>query len=81
LVVTVILVFGTTWGIAKSEILASSNQDLIDAISDPETGYEAYAQTLPMRYATINSVLSVVISIVYSFIMKQFSKIQAHLPF
>lgn len=81
LVVIVILVFGTTWGIANSEILASSNQDLIDAIADPESGYEAYAQTLPMKYATINSILAVGITIIYSFVMKQFSKVQTHLPF
>ena len=80
LVVTVIIVFGTTWGISNSEILASSNQDLIDAIADPESGYEAYAQTLPMKYATINSILAVGITIIYSFVMKQFSKVQTHLP-
>ena len=80
LVVTVIIVFGTTWGIANSELLASSNQDLIDAIADPESGYEAYAQTLPMKYPTINSILAVGITIIYSFVMKQFSKVQTHLP-
>jgi len=81
LVVTFILVFGTTWGVANSEILSSSNQDLIDAIADTESGYEAYAQTLPIKYATINSILAVGITIIYSFIMKQFSKVQTHLPF
>jgi hypothetical protein len=81
LTVTVILVFGTTWGIANSEIFASSNQDLINAIDDPESGYEAYAKTLPMKYATINSILAVVITIIYSLVMKRFSKSQTHLPF
>jgi hypothetical protein len=81
LIVATVVVFGTTWGIANSEILASSNQDLIDAIADPESGYEAYAQTLPMRYATINSILTVGITIIYSIVMKQFSKVQTHLPF
>lgn len=81
LIVATVVVFGTTWGIANSEILASSNQNLIDAIADPESGYEAYAQTLPMKYATINSILAVGITIIYSFVMKQFSKVQTHLPF
>jgi len=81
LFVTTIIVFGTTWGIANSEILASSNQVLNDALADPVSGYEAYAQTLPMKYAKINSILTVAISIIYSFIMKQFSKVQTHLPF
>jgi len=81
LIVVTVIVFGTTWGIANSEILASSNQNLIDAIANPESGYEAYAQTLPMKYATINSILTVALSIIYSFVMKQFSKVQTHLPF
>jgi len=81
LVVIVAIVFGTTWGIANSEIFASSNPDLNNAIADPKSGYEAYAQTLPLKYATINSILTVGITIIYSFVMKQFSKVQAHLPF
>lgn len=81
LILVTVVVFSTTWGIANSEILASLNQNLIDAIADPESGYEAYAQTLPMKYARINSILSIVISIFYCFVMKQFSKVQTHLPF
>jgi hypothetical protein len=81
LIVITIIVFGTTWGIANSEIFASSNQDLIDALADPDSGYEAYANTLPLKYATINSILAVIISFIYSMIMKQFSKVQTHLPF
>jgi amino acid transporter len=81
LIIVTVIVFGTTWGIANSEILASSNQGLNDAIADPESGYEAYAQTLPMKYATINSILTVAITIIYCFVMKQFSKVQTHLPF
>lgn len=81
LVVTVLLVFGITWGLANSEIFASSNQDLIDAIADPESGYENFAQTLPIKYAMKNSILAVIITFIYSFLMKQFSKIQPHLPF
>lgn len=81
LVFTIIFVFGITLGIANSEILASSNQDLIDALADPDSGYEAYAQTLPTKYATINSILAVGITIIYSIVMKQFSKVQTHLPF
>ena len=82
LFIITVVVFGTTWGLANSEILASSNQNLIDAIADPESGYEAYAASLPLKYATINSVISVVISILlYTPILKRFSKIQIHLPF
>jgi hypothetical protein len=81
LIVTVVIVFGTTWGIANSEIFASADQGLNAAIEDPQSGYEAFAQTLPITYATINSILVFGITIIYSFVMKQFSKVQTHLPF
>lgn len=81
LIIVTLIVFGATWGIANSEILASTNQDLIDAIADSESGYEAFANALPLKYATINSVLAVIISFIFSMIMKQFSKVQTHLPF
>jgi len=34
-----------------------------------------------MKYALSNSLLALVIGFIYSLIMKQFSKIQLHLPF
>jgi len=81
LIFVTLIVLGVTWGIANSEILASTNQDLIDALADNESGYEVYANSLPLKYAFINAGLTVIISFIYSLIMKQFSKIQIHLPF
>lgn len=80
LLITFIIVFGLTWGLANSEIFASSNQGLIDALADPTSGYEVYGSSLPIKYALINGSLSIIVSIIYSLIMKQFSKIQIHLP-
>lgn len=81
LLIVSVIVFGVTWGITNSVIFNSSNPDLIEALADPSTGYEMYAQGLPINYATINTILSVIVGIVCSIIMKQFSKVQAHLPF
>ena len=77
----VLIVFGTTYGIAKTEILGSDNQALNEALADASTGYADYATTLPLKYALANSLLALIIGFIYSLIMKQFSKIQLHLPF
>jgi hypothetical protein len=79
--VTVLIVICATYGIANTEILGSDNQALNEAIADASTGYGDYAATLPLKYAMANSLLALIIGFIYSLIMKQFSKIQLHLPF
>ncbi len=81
LVVTVLIVLGVTYGIADAAIFGSDNQALNEALADAETGYENYASALPFRYAMANSLLAAILSFIYSLIMKQFSKVQIHLPF
>jgi hypothetical protein len=76
--ITIVIVFSASLSIARIEILASSNPDLINAISDPQI--EAYARSLPVKYAFVNGFLTILLSAVYSLILKQFSKVQAHLP-
>lgn len=80
LLVTVVFVFGATYAAANISIFASNNQALNDAIADASTGYKDYADKLPLMYAAFNSLLTLIIGLVYSLIMKQFSKIQIHLP-
>ena len=81
LLITCIIVFGVTYSIANTQIFASGNQALNDAISDESTGYKKFAENLPLQYAFYNSLLALVIGLLYSLILKQFSKIQIHLPF
>ena len=81
LLISGIIVFGSTWSLANTEILASNNQQLIDALNDPDSGYMQYASDLPLKYAMINAGLALVLGFIYSLIMKQLSKIQMHLPF
>lgn len=81
LVVTILIVSGITYGIANSEIFGSDNQALNELLADESTGYAKYAATLPLKYALANSLLTIVIGIIYSLFMKQLSKVQIHLPF
>ena len=81
LLITFLIVAGSTWGIANNKIFVSDNQPLIDALADPESGYEQFAKTLPLKYALANGILTIGIGFIYSLILKQFSKIQIHLPF
>ncbi len=81
LLITVLVVYGFSWSLANTEIFASDNQQLTDALNDPDSGYMQYATDLPGTYALINAGLAVVLSFIYSLILKQFSRIQMHLPF
>ncbi|MBN1968187.1 MAG: hypothetical protein JXL97_10060 [Bacteroidales bacterium] len=81
LLIAFLVTGGISWGISNNEIFLSDNQALIDALADPESGYEQYANTLPLLYALFNGLLSVAVGFIFSLILKQFSKIQIHLPF
>jgi energy-coupling factor transporter transmembrane protein EcfT len=81
LILTMIIIFGVTYGITNLEIFASNNQALNDAIADVDTGYNDYATSLPWQYALYNGFLAGLLGFIYSLAMKQFSKIQIHLPF
>ncbi len=76
---TVLVVAGITYGIANSEIFRSNNQALNELLAEP--GYYSYAQSLLANYALVNSLLAMIIGFLYSIVLKQFSKIQVHLPF
>jgi len=80
-IIIILLTGGITWGVANNEIFLTDNQTLLDAIADSDSGYENFANTLPLQYALVNSLLSIFVGFVYSLVFKQFSKIQIHLPF
>jgi len=81
LIITSLFVAVITLVIANNEIFISNNQALINALDDPDSGYKQFAESLPLKYASINGILSIVVGFIYSLILKQFSKIQMHLPF
>lgn len=76
-----------SWQIAYNGIFNSNSPDLnnlLDNNTVPEgaqMGYEDFAYNLLPKYAIINGVLASILSFTYSLILKQFSKIQIHLPF
>lgn len=81
LFISAVITFACAYGVANTEIFASNNQDLTAALNDPQSGYAQYATNLPLTYALINAGLSLVLGFIYSLLLKQFSKIQMHLPF
>ena len=79
LLVTALVVFGFTYGAANTEIFSSNNQDLNNALSN--SNYSDFASSLPIQYALINGLLTLIVGFLYSLFLKRFSKIQTHLPF
>lgn len=79
LLILAITTMGFTYGIANSEIFASNNQELNDALAN--SSFTDYAVSLPYTYALINGLLAAIVSFLYSIFLKQFSKINIHLPF
>ncbi len=69
------------WAIYEDTIFLSTNPDLQDALASQETGYNDYANSLTKKYALISGFLALIFSFLYSLILKQFSKVQIHLPF
>lgn len=81
LIISVLTVTGITYTIAAAEIFNSTNQALNEAIADESTRYEQYVSSLPGKYASVNTLLAAITGFLYSLLLKQFSKIQIHLPF
>ena len=78
---TILVVAGVTYGIANTELFGSYNQTLNELMADERNKYYSYAVKLHIKYALANSLLALVIGALYSILMKQFSKVQIHLPF
>jgi len=76
-----IVVFGFTMNFANIEILSPQNDELMEALSDQESGFQNFAETLPIKYSMLNAVLSLVVGFLASLVAKLFSKCQMHLPF
>ncbi len=79
--IILLLTAGITFSIANVEIFASSNQNLIAALDNEQSGYQDFASALPLKFALINVLLSLIVGFLLSLGMKQFSKLQIHLPF
>ena len=78
-VITTLVVYGWTFGYANQFINASDAQEMITCYNVQECA--DYIKGLPMEYAKANVFLSLIVGFVGSLILKQFSKVQTHLPF
>jgi hypothetical protein len=80
LVVISVIVFAVSYAVADNKIFASNDQALNNALADTSTGYQNFAASLPFNYAFYNSIFALILGLIYSLIMKQWSKKQIHLP-
>jgi hypothetical protein len=78
--VSSILVFGSTVAVFNIKILATSNPDLANALANPNSGYLEHAKSLRYLYGVINVGLALICSLIYSAALKRFSKLHSHLP-
>ena len=81
LIISALVVAIVTYSLVNAGIFSSSNQSLNDALADSSTGYADFGESLPMKFAFYNGILTLFIGFIYSMVLKQFSKIQVHLPF
>lgn len=79
LFISLSVVFGCTFGYANSFILNSNAPDMISCYNLQQCS--DYVNTLPIQYAKANFILSIISGFIWSLILKQFSKVQTHLPF
>lgn len=54
---------------------------LVDYILSSDQDVANFAQNLVIKYSFLNGFLSLLVSFLWSLLLKQFSKIQMHLPF
>ncbi len=81
LVVTVIFVFTSTYYLSYDLIFSNTNMELRNALNDQETGYRNFAYKVTLQISIVNAFLATLVFLLCSYIFKQFSKFQAHLPF
>lgn len=68
-----------TYSLANNVIQTSGDIDLANELSNEE--FQNYFTNLLLKYAFVNAGISFIVSLIYSLIIKQKSKMQIHLPF
>lgn len=81
LIVTAGVVFGISYGIVYSELFNSDNPALIQALSDPSTGYKVFADGLVLSLSILNGAYSLITGFLWSLLLKQKSALHIHIPF
>ncbi len=73
IVITACIAAGSTYGTTR---LA-----LADSLISPDPNIVDFTNLLVLKYTLLNALLSLLVSFLYSLVLKQFSKVQMHLPF
>ncbi|MCZ4319182.1 hypothetical protein O4H26_09280 [Aequorivita viscosa] len=73
IVIIALIIGGSTFGAVRL-VLANS-------LVNPEPQLADFTNLLVIKYSLLNAFLSLLVSFIYSLLLKQFSKVQMHLPF
>ena len=78
-ILSILVVLGLTFGYANQFINDSNATEMLMCYDVQECA--SYINALPMEYAVANIFLGVLVGLIVSILFKQWSKVQAHLPF
>lgn len=77
--ITILIVFGCTFGYANTFILGSNAPEMVPCFNVQVCS--DYINGLPLEYAKANIILGMILGFIGSLILKQWSKVQTHIPF
>lgn len=81
LVFTAAVVGGVSYAILYPALFNSGDPALIQAMSDPTTGYYVFAEKLTVHLSVLNGAYSLVTGFLWSLLLKQKSVLHIHIPF
>lgn len=81
LVLSAGVVVGVSYAIVYPALFNSGNPVLIQAIGNPSTGYDVFAEKLTVRLSVLNGAYSLVTGFLWSLLLKQKSVLHIHIPF
>jgi len=70
----------TSWLISTNIIFNTDYDVLQKCLNSPGSGYALFADSLSINIAIMNCILALILTFLYSIILKRFSKIHMHLP-
>lgn len=81
LVLTAAIVVGVSYAIIFPALFNSSDPALIQAMTNPATGYAVFAAGLTVKLSILNGVYSLLVGFLWSLLLKQKSVLHIHIPF
>ena len=78
-IITIVVLF-SSYFISRSSIILSPDPLLQECLNRTTSGYQEFAYRLFVKIALLNFFMSMILSFIYSVILKRFSKIHMHLP-